>query len=476
MTARRMAALAAAALLAFSPATALAHDFAAMMAASDTLKLTLDDAIQRALNEGEEMRSANAGLSVANGQVREAASDAFPQIRGTVTYGRQFASIFQGSAPDTSQIADIFKNSPFGAINTWTGELTASQLIWAGGRVGAALTAARAYRTSTRATRDETAADIALSTARAYLNAAYAQRVIEITESTLDQARAHLAQVTLYQKQGSQSEYDLIRAQVDAANQEPPVVTAKNLSDLTMFELKRLVNLPLDRPLVLVTELAFSDSLVPVVDDADDDPSARAALTKANADVETRRQLVRVERSRFWPEVTASGTWSQQAFPPTEIPRFDQFHRSINAQLKFDFPIFLGTRTIGAVERAGAELRQAEAQQAEVREQVRIQVARARQEVHRTLADLVARRGTASLAGRAHHLAEVRYRNGLSTQVEVSDARLQLRTAEIQEVDALKDYRLALLELDRALGRKVPTVPRTYEQISASLKNEETDR
>ena len=56
-----------------------------------------------------------------------------------------------------------------------------------------------------------------------------------------------------------------------------------------------------------------------------------------------------------------------------------------------------------------------------------------------------------SYAERAHHLANVRYTNGLSTQLEVSDARLQLRTAEVHEVQATRDYLVAFEgELDKA--------------------------
>jgi outer membrane protein TolC len=461
------------ALLAILPTPAHAHDFAAMAAAAETLRIGVDDAVQRALSQGEEMRSANAGLSVANGKVREALAVALPQINGSLTYERQFASIFQSAAPDTGELAQIFKNSPFGSVHSWNAELTASQLLWSGGRVGAGLSAARAYRKSVRAQRDETAADLSVQVSRAYYEAVYARQVMAIAEAGLEQARAHLTQVELYFKQGSRSEYDLIRAQVDAANQQPLVVAARNATRLAMLDLKRLINVPLDQRLALTTPLAFEDGLVPVVQDSSDDVTARAALTQADADVEGRRQLLKVERAARWPQLTASGTLQQQAFPPTERPELDQFHRNLNAQLKLEFPLFLGTKTFGAVERAGAELRQAQAQRDRVREDVRIQAARARQEVRRTLADLVARRGTADLAGRAHHLAEVRFRNGLATQLEVTDARLQMETAEINEVQAFKDYRLALVELEHALGRKVQTTRLPLDQISASLTNQE---
>src|SRR5438046_4228354 len=106
---------------------------------ADTLHLTLDGAVQRALERGVELRLARADVLEANGAVREALSAALPQVTGSLTYSRQFASIYQGVAADTSSIAKLFQNTPFGAPTTWNLPLQASQLLWSGGKVGAAV-------------------------------------------------------------------------------------------------------------------------------------------------------------------------------------------------------------------------------------------------------------------------------------------------------------------------------------------------
>src|SRR5712672_2375531 len=76
---------------------------AGAQAPTDTIRLTVDDAVHRALEQGFDMRLARAAVVTANGQVREAFSPALPQITGSITYTRQFASIYQGlDQPDTS--------------------------------------------------------------------------------------------------------------------------------------------------------------------------------------------------------------------------------------------------------------------------------------------------------------------------------------------------------------------------------------
>jgi outer membrane protein TolC len=88
---------------------------------------------------------------------------------------------------------------------------------------------------------------------------------------------------------------------------------------------------------------------------------------------------------------------------------------------------------------------------------------------------LAARRGTAQLSQRAHYLATVRYSSGLATQLEVSDARLQMLTAETNEVQATKDYLAALVDLEYAVGHPLDTRGRPLDDIALTPIHEDSD-
>ena len=444
---------------------------ATQASASDTLRITLDDAVRRALTFAPDARVARATEAIAGGQVLEAFSAALPQITGSVIYDRKFASPFQSLSSDTL-FGPIFSHSSFAAVHNWTAELTASQTLWSGGRIGAGISGARHVRGAAKATRDESLADVALAVRSAYLEAAYAHDVQVIAEDALAQARAHLEQVTLFRKQGSRSEYDLLQAQVDAANQEPQTVGARNAAEQAMLQLRRLLDLPLDRPLALLTPLAFEGGQVPVLTAPSADGTTRPAIRGAEDMVQARRQSLRYETAGRWPSLVASGTVAHQAYPTDWLPKRHDFVAAVDGSVKLEWPLFQGFRTFGSVQRATAELRQAEAERDRTREGVALEVEQSRQEVQRALATLVARSGTAALAQRAHYLATVRWRNGLSTQLEVSDARLQMQTAEVNEVAAVKDYRLALLRLERVTGQPLALANRSLDALTTPLSTE----
>jgi outer membrane protein len=444
---------------------------AAAQGSADTVRLTLDAAVKRALDQGFAMRVAHAGVLEANGQVREALSGALPQVTGSVTYTRQFASIFQGlGGSGSDSIAKLFQNTPFGAPNTWNIQLQATQLLWSGGKVGAGLAAAKSVRQVASLQQSETAADVTYQVKQAYWNAALQRRLMTIAVDNLQQAREHLQQVQLFRQAGTRAEYDLLRAEVDAANQEPAVVAARNGYDLALLELKRLLNLAADEPIVLETTLDAPGATLPVLATDSLGGPDRPALAAAEATVSEQEQLLKVARADRWPTLQVSTTYNEQAFPQQVFPGSgDQFRRGWNGELKLSFPIFLGFRTAGKVEQARAGVVRAQAQRDQMRKQVELEAAQARAEVDRARALLVARRETVRQSQRAQYLAGVRYTNGMATQLEVADARVAQQQSEVNEVQATRDYLVALAQLERALGRPVPVVQQPIERIAEAL-------
>ncbi len=446
-------------------------------APTDTLRLTLDDAIQRGLSHSEEMRTARANVRATSGQVWQAASAALPQVSGSVVYDRKIQSIYDnfgsaGADSGSSEMSGLI--AMFASKNTWTTTLSAQQLLWSGGKVSGALRTARAANRAAQATERETATGIRFEVRRAYYDAVYAERLVAIAESALAQARAHLEQVRAGRHEGTRSEYEELRAEVDAANQEPDVVSARNGYDLALLNLKRLADVPLTQPLALLTPLAEPDGTVPVVTDLSTAVDQRPGVTAANQLVEARRLAVNLYRSQYWPSLIASTSLSHVAYPTDVWPRRRQFWRSWDAYVTLSVPIFNGFQTHGQVVEAKAEYEKARANRDLTVKGASIEAEQARDEIQRAQTTLLARRETVRQARRAWELAGVRFTNGMSTQVEVSDARLQLQSSEVNEVQAMRDYLVAIAQLERAVGRPLSVERRPLEQLDSDSNPEGT--
>jgi outer membrane protein TolC len=449
---------------------------AGLAASALAMPLTVEQAVERALSQSEEVKVSRSQVDEAHGRVREALSGALPQVDGSVVFTRQFQSIFEGFSSDTG-LAAVFSNSPFGAVRNWTLELKASQLLFDGGKVIAARHGARSYLRAAESRDHEAIGDVAFRVKEAYYQAAAAARLVSIAEGSLAQARDHMNQVALYHEQGTKAEFDLLQAQVDAANSEPMVVAARTQSDLALLRLKQLIDLPLGEPVELTTKFEAEDGTIPVLATASLGSPDRGALVASESDVEFQQEVVRAARADRWPTFTASTTLQQQAFPhESEWPQSNQFLRNWNAEVRMSVPIFNGFRTDAAIQRAQAGLVRAKADRDLEIERVEYEIHQAKTQLEQAQAALVARRETVRQATRANELALVRYNNGISTQLEVSDARLSMLTAQVRQVDAARDYMVALAGLDRAVGRPLPLERKALDEMHLSANTEGSPR
>src|SRR5205085_10672820 len=88
---------------------------------------------------------------------------------------------------------------------------------------------------------------------RGYMDALLADRIVSLQETNVTLAAARLTQVQQFQAAGRAAQYDVLRAKVERANLEPTLIQARNDRDLAYLNLKQLLNIPLDRPVVLTS-------------------------------------------------------------------------------------------------------------------------------------------------------------------------------------------------------------------------------
>jgi outer membrane protein TolC len=456
--------------------------------APDTLRISLEEAVARALRESEEIQAARATMAQAEAQVTQATSGALPQISSNITYNRAIKSIFDqaGGPPPVSDtlippafdlnktpqerfdllsdllaqdfVSALFGSLPFGRKNTWTATFTVAQPLYVGGKVGAALQVARHFRAAAEDQLVETEADIALQVRGAYLTAGLAQRLLDIAVDSRRVAREHFDQVQSFYQAGTAAEFDLLRARVDLENRDPVVVQAENGARLAVLDLKRLVNIPAEQPVRLTSEM--DPTLVQVDEEAlRRMVMERPALQAAAEAVGMRQQAVKIAKGNRLPTVSFLGTMGFQSYPGNPLPPgFDQWRKDWSAALAISVPVFDGFRTRGQIDQAQAELRTAEVQEAQLREALSLQLAAALAEYHAAQSQIRARRETRAMAERALELADVRFASGMSTQLEVSDAALLLDQARVNEVQALYDYVRALATLERLSGGRMELV------------------
>lgn len=436
---------------------------------ADSLTLSIQEAVARAIRIGDEARTAGFQVEIADAQVTVARAAGLPQLRLNGSQSHVYESA-------RAQAVGAIFNQP----NTYTANANLSQALFQGGRIMAGSRAANAVRSAARLDEAETKAQVALDVQRAYLQVLFAKRLTEIQESGLSLAAERVRQTEQFEAAGRAARYDVLRARVQQANLEPVAIQARSDVELSLLDLKRLTNIPSAQPIklispidtVAVTELAARIAAAPATSD-------RPVLRAAEALVTARRAGIRVAKADLFPTISIAGSMGAQAFPLTGFPRSRGRQEVVpcpaggvanrvctqqnggwfgdrSLGLAVSWPIFDGLRAKGAIDLASAQARLAELELAQTRESVEIDVSRGRADLDRARSVYDARKQNAREADEAFRLASLRYSRGLGTQLEVSDAQLALTTAQTNEARSIFDLYLAAATLARALGLPVP--------------------
>ena len=320
---------------------------------AETLRVTLDGCLDRAVAEGEEMREARVTRSVAHARYLQARSTALPQLTFSGLYTRQIESIFEGGGrdgfeefePDTNAsipqrvrdlekalpgsgffaVSELLSSSSFASKNSWNAALNLRQKLTQGGQIWASIAAARHALDAARLMERDREAEVVLQVREAYLDALVADRGLRIRELGMEQARTHAERVRVRQGNGSASEFELLQSEVGLDNQVPLVRQALLGRDLAYAELRRLCNLPEEKPLILESRLLQDEREPPEPTDVDTAGLVETALRNSglialeNA-LQAREHAVTVAASERYPEISAFANLSQQAYPGDTFP------------------------------------------------------------------------------------------------------------------------------------------------------------
>ena len=124
-----------------------------------------------------------------------------------------------------------------------------------------------------------------------------------------------------------------------------------------------------------------------------------------------------------------------------------------SGSLALSIPLFDGFASKNRAEQALINQRAALRQQKNLQDYIKLQVFQALQNYKKAQETLNAARESVGQSEKGLSIAEVRYREGVGTQLEWLDAELQLNGSRVKELQAKYDLLTARAAYDRALGR-----------------------
>jgi outer membrane protein TolC len=456
-------------------------------AVAQTKPITLDEAIRLAEEKSEAIAIARAGEVKADADLQRVRSQRLPQISGNAGYDRTLASEFSAlqdsftpcaplSVDATRPVADRvgeleralqcggigsginFSELPFGQRNAYRYNVSLGQTLFSSGRISAQLSQAELGIHSASLNTDAARAVVALDVTRAFYDAALADRLVAIAQLGLEQATAAYEQARLSFEAGRAPEFDVLRAQVARDNQRPIIIRRQSERELAYLRLRQLLDLTASADVRLDVNLEAADLRppAPFADALERAPAApHISVRQAETAVRIREAGVTVARAERLPNVGLTSSFGQVGYPSSgAFPAAGDFRTNWTLGASVQVPIFTGFRLRANEVSARADLTDATARLQQARELAELDAASARQELTAAEAVWQASEGTVQQAERAYEIAALRYREGVSTQLELSDSRLALLIVQANRAQAARDVQVA-----RARVALLPNLP-----------------
>lgn len=424
----------------------------AQAGSADLSALAIQDAVAVALRTNRDILQAREEVRRADYRITEAKSAAFPQVNGAWSLERNLKpNVFVMSFPDSDGVMRKNRlkmgtdyNSSLGANLT--------QPLYVGGKVGTALKAARVYRNLAAEGERLARQGVILGTVQAFNGVLLARELEEIARASLTQAEKHLANVEIRRQAGTATDYDLLRARVNAANHRPRLIEAENNARISLLRLKEVMGVDPATAVGVTGVFTVPDTTVLGRATAELALSQRPDVTISRLTVELQDKAVRIARGEFLPTLSATTTLAYNGNFDKLGYDDEDWSTYWTAGLNLTFPLFTGFRNSARYQQAKIDRRQAETERLKLRDAVTIEVEQGMMNLRQALAQIASGSLNVDEAVRAVAIAENLYANGKATQLEVLDAQLALQVARTNMASALYAGTMAESALNKSLG------------------------
>ena len=417
-----------------------------------TRPLSLVDCLNLTLSQNATILKAKSDLQANYGIVIQTRAVALPHVIASGQYKRTERNAIENlqlpGSPLQLELPD----------QNWNAGLQIVQSIYEGGKMVAAIRAARLTQEQSLLQYQTVVQDTLLNTRVAYYDVLLAAQQIVVHEASVELLSKELQDQQSRYHAGTVPHFNVLRAEVAVANERPALIQARNNYRIAKNNLANLLgyNLPRDIwediPLNLSGKLEaepYQIDLPQAIEQALANRTELAALRKTEA---LQRENVVSARSGYKPtvQVFAGYNWyNAQYTPPVDL---DHDIHGWNAGAELSWDIFDGMLTRGKVVQARALYERSKTDVEDMGRQIELEVRTAYSQFVEAREVLDSQKTVQAEAEEALREAEARATAGTGTQLDVLDAQTSLTQARTTEIQALHDYAAARARLERAVG------------------------
>lgn len=410
-----------------------------------SFSFTLEQAIEHGVKNNYSMINADRDVVAAKKKKWETTTMGLPQINGSLNYQNTFEFTKQGAAANafnpTANPNDIILLA-FGTKHVAIGNLTLSQLIFDGSYL-VGLQSAKTYLQISENAKIKTAQEIREMVINSYGNVLLADESIKILENNKKILEKTVADTKEIFNNGLIEEENVEQLQITLASLTSSLENVKRQKRMAVDLLKLLLGIDLEEELVLTDQLdTLTQNNIDLALLKKEFQAENTIDYQIGKNIEkSKLLLLKLEQSKALPSLAAQLNFGYNSF----ANQFDflnntqKWNNFSNVGVGLNVPVFSSLGRSSRTQQAKIALEQAKTSVTETEQKLKLQFAKAKSDYEFSIEQLATSKSNLNLAERIESKNQIKFKEGLASSFDLTEAQRQLYSAQQSYLQAMLD-------------------------------------
>jgi outer membrane protein TolC len=327
-----------------------------------------------------------------------------------------------------------------------------NQLVYDFGKVGSLVESAeyilKAKRTDVKRIKNQ----VALQFVVAYFEALEAERMLEVAEEEVRRYKAHLKDTEAMYEEGLITKNDLLQAEVFLADAKQRRINAENYMNITKARINSLLMRGLDEPVELDDKVELPPVGLTLQEAYKKAETLRPEVVLIDEQRKALKKRLKALKAEYLPDVFVSGGYEYQE------NRYMVHEGNWSLIAGLNFNLVSGGSTKAKIRQTEAELKTLNLQRQIILDNIRLEIKNAYLQLLSAMHRVEVAEKAVEQAKENLRLQRLRYKEGVGTATEVTDAVVLVTKAETNYWSAVYERRKAEARLFYSIGVDLTTV------------------
>ncbi|WP_194774508.1 TolC family protein [Pararhodonellum marinum] len=433
----------------------------------EVIYVTLDESIKYALENNVDAKNAQLEILASKGIINENLATGLPQINGILEWTKNLQPPFfiipaeagenlpggggDGPPPGTN-LGDV-QLIPFAVNYQGTAGINLEQMIF-NGSYFVGLRAAKTLKSLTEFDKEKTENDVIESVKKAYFTVLVNKERKTLATANLERIDVLLRETEALFEAGFAEKLEVSRVKVQRNNIKAELDRIEAASEVSMELLKLQMGMPLNYRLVATEKLADLNTDEELEQLLQNPGYRRVEMDQLTTNLKLATLDLKNNQVQYIPTINAVASYQRL----TGSQRFgdffsaDRWFSTSFVGVRMAIPIFDGLTKSSRIQQNRVQIQQLENQKVFLQDNIESEIFQAKTNLRNNLSALRVQQENRELALEVFQMTQIKYSEGVGSNLEVVEADTALKEAEINFFSALYDALIAKVDLEKALG------------------------